>query len=221
MMKSNGGVISAREVAAQPITAIERPGGGRARRVSARRAAGFDRVLTADTGGTSTDVCRRARGARPHYRRRGGPIPGQGADDRYRHGWRGRRRHRVVAPTAGSGQAAQRRDVRATVTGAVGPSPPDNAHLLLGRIRRACWVEKSARGRAGASSRPSRRISASSPRARPRAFSRSPPGTRPTRSSRYRSSAGSIRATTRSWPSAAPVPCWPDGSSISCTCAPR
>jgi len=58
VMKSNGGVISAREVAAQPITTIlSGPAAGALGASMLARAAGFDRVLTADAGGTSTDVC--------------------------------------------------------------------------------------------------------------------------------------------------------------------
>ena len=58
VMKSNGGVISAREVAAQPITTIlSGPAAGALGASLLARAAGYDRVLTADAGGTSTDVC--------------------------------------------------------------------------------------------------------------------------------------------------------------------
>jgi len=58
VMKSNGGVISAREVANQPITTIlSDPAAGALGASLLARAAGFDRVLTADAGGTSTDVC--------------------------------------------------------------------------------------------------------------------------------------------------------------------
>src|SRR5262245_11020403 len=58
VMKSNGGVISAREVAAQPITTIlSGPAAGALGASVLAQAAGFDRVLTADAGGTSTDVC--------------------------------------------------------------------------------------------------------------------------------------------------------------------
>ncbi len=58
VMKSNGGVISAREVAAQPITTIlSGPAAGALGASILAGVAGFDRVLTADAGGTSTDVC--------------------------------------------------------------------------------------------------------------------------------------------------------------------
>src|SRR2546427_37937 len=57
-MKSNGGVISAREGAARPITTIlSGPAAGALGASLLANAAGFDRVLTADAGGTSTDVC--------------------------------------------------------------------------------------------------------------------------------------------------------------------
>jgi N-methylhydantoinase A len=58
VMKSNGGVMSADEVAAQPITTIlSGPAAGALGAAVVARAAGHDRVLTLDGGGTSTDVC--------------------------------------------------------------------------------------------------------------------------------------------------------------------
>lgn len=57
VMKSNGGVISAREVGGQPITTIlSGPAAGALGASLLARAVGFERVLTADAGGTSTDV---------------------------------------------------------------------------------------------------------------------------------------------------------------------
>ncbi len=57
IMKSNGGVISAREVAGQPITTIlSGPAAGALGAALLAGAAGFDRILTLDGGGTSTDV---------------------------------------------------------------------------------------------------------------------------------------------------------------------
>jgi N-methylhydantoinase A len=58
IMKSNGGVISSGEVAAQPITTIlSGPAAGALGAATVARAAGYERVLTLDGGGTSTDVC--------------------------------------------------------------------------------------------------------------------------------------------------------------------
>jgi len=61
IMKSNGGVLSAAEIVRQPITtALSGPAAGAlgAAFVAARAGQnGFDRVLTLDGGGTSTDVC--------------------------------------------------------------------------------------------------------------------------------------------------------------------
>ena len=57
VMKSNGGVLSAEEVAQQPIsTVLSGPAAGALGAALVARAAGFDRVLTLDGGGTSTDV---------------------------------------------------------------------------------------------------------------------------------------------------------------------
>jgi N-methylhydantoinase B len=58
VMKSNGGVISAREVVRHPITTIlSGPAAGALGAAFIAAAAGFDRILTMDAGGTSTDVC--------------------------------------------------------------------------------------------------------------------------------------------------------------------
>ena len=57
VMKSNGGVVSAREVAEHPITTIlSGPAAGALGAAVVARAAGHDAVLTLDGGGTSTDV---------------------------------------------------------------------------------------------------------------------------------------------------------------------
>jgi N-methylhydantoinase A len=57
IMKSNGGVISATEVGAQPVTTIlSGPAAGALGAARLASTAGFDRILTMDGGGTSTDV---------------------------------------------------------------------------------------------------------------------------------------------------------------------
>jgi N-methylhydantoinase A len=57
IMKSNGGVASAEEVVRQPITTVlSGPAAGALGAGMLARTAGFDRVLTLDGGGTSTDV---------------------------------------------------------------------------------------------------------------------------------------------------------------------
>jgi N-methylhydantoinase A len=56
-MKSNGGVLSAREVIHQPITTVlSGPAAGALGAAVVAKAAGFDQVVTLDGGGTSTDV---------------------------------------------------------------------------------------------------------------------------------------------------------------------
>ena len=56
-MKSNGGVLSAEEVVNQPITTVlSGPAAGALGAALIAREAGFDKVLTCDGGGTSTDV---------------------------------------------------------------------------------------------------------------------------------------------------------------------
>lgn len=57
IMKSNGGILSAEEVVHQPITTVlSGPAAGALGAALIARAAGFDKVLTCDGGGTSTDV---------------------------------------------------------------------------------------------------------------------------------------------------------------------
>src|ERR1700752_4072079 len=57
VMKSNGGVLSADEVVHQPITTVlSGPAAGALGAALIAKAAGFDRVLTCEGGGTSTDV---------------------------------------------------------------------------------------------------------------------------------------------------------------------
>ena len=57
VMKSNGGVLSAEEVVHQPITTVlSGPAAGALGAALIAKVAGFDRVLTCDGGGTSTDV---------------------------------------------------------------------------------------------------------------------------------------------------------------------
>ena len=56
-MKSNGGVLCADEVVHQPITTVlSGPAAGALGAALIAQTAGFDRVLTCDGGGTSTDV---------------------------------------------------------------------------------------------------------------------------------------------------------------------
>jgi N-methylhydantoinase A len=57
IMQSNGGVLSARAAASEPVrTILSGPAGGVLGAQSVARAAGFDRIITFDMGGTSTDV---------------------------------------------------------------------------------------------------------------------------------------------------------------------
>jgi N-methylhydantoinase A len=66
IMKSNGGVVSAREAASQPInTLLSGPAAGALGAAMLASAAGVNKVLTLDGGGTSTDVAVLDSGA-PH-----------------------------------------------------------------------------------------------------------------------------------------------------------
>jgi N-methylhydantoinase A len=71
IMKSNGGVLPARAVAEKPIsTALSGPAAGALGASWLARQAGYERVITIDTGGTSTDVCL-VEDAEPHLTRDG------------------------------------------------------------------------------------------------------------------------------------------------------
>jgi N-methylhydantoinase A len=71
IMKSNGGVMPAGAVARRPIsTALSGPAAGALGASWLARQAGFERVITIDTGGTSTDVCL-VEGAEPQLTRDG------------------------------------------------------------------------------------------------------------------------------------------------------
>jgi N-methylhydantoinase A len=71
IMKSNGGVLPAAAVARQPIsTALSGPAAGALGASWLALEAGYERVITIDTGGTSTDVCL-VEGAEPQLTREG------------------------------------------------------------------------------------------------------------------------------------------------------
>ena len=71
IMKSDGGVMPAAAVARRPIsTALSGPAAGALGASWLARQAGFERVITIDTGGTSTDVCL-VEGAQPQLTREG------------------------------------------------------------------------------------------------------------------------------------------------------
>jgi N-methylhydantoinase A len=77
IMKSNGGVMPAAAVTQRPIsTALSGPAAGALGASWLAQQAGFERVITIDTGGTSTDVCLVER-AQPQLTREGriGPFP--------------------------------------------------------------------------------------------------------------------------------------------------
>jgi N-methylhydantoinase A len=71
IMKSNGGVLPAAAVLRRPIaTALSGPAAGALGASWLARQAGFGRVITIDTGGTSTDVCL-VQGAEPQLTKEG------------------------------------------------------------------------------------------------------------------------------------------------------
>ncbi len=215
VMKSNGGVLSADEVVHQPITTVlSGPAAGALGAALIAKVAGFDRVLTSDGGGTSTDVSVVIDGE-PTLTTEGsvGRVPVEDPDDRRGH----RRRRRRLDRLALARGDAQGRP-------AVGGRRPGTALLRQGRHRgdhhrraRRARPDPAAPARRRDPARrrggPRRRRGAGlearahAPRRAPPASSRSPRGTRPTRCVRSPSSAASTSATSRSPPSAAPGRC--------------
>ncbi len=218
VMKSNGGVLSADEVVNQPITTVlSGPAAGALGAALIAQVAGFDRVLTSDGGGTSTDVSVVIDGE-PTLTTEGsvGAFPSKiPMID-------------VVTVGAGGGSIAW---VSPEGTLKVGPQsagadPGPLCYGLGGRRRRSrhghrrssdswvgsrrtCWAVRSRSTwtpPAPGSRRWPRSWGSAPRRARPACW-RSRPGTRPTRCARSRSSAGSTSATSRSPRSAAPARC--------------
>ena len=148
IMKSNGGVLSADEVVHQPITTVlSGPAAGALGAALVTREAGFDRVLTLDGGGTSTDVSVVLHGEpSAHHRGHGRRLSVEDPDDRHRDG-RGRRRLDRLAQPGGRAQGGA----------ALGRGRPGPAVLRAGRhgadrhrraprprshSRRICWVAR-------------------------------------------------------------------------------
>jgi N-methylhydantoinase A len=219
IMKSNGGVISSDEVVHQPITTVlSGPAAGALGAALVAAEAGYDRILTCDGGGTSTDVSVVLGANRPSRpRARSGAIPSKiPMID-------------IVTVGAGGGSIAWiSPEGQPQGRSPVGGGRPRPALLRQGRHRTdrhrrarpprphpappARW-----RDRAGPRGRDRRhRTARRGPRPRtsttPRAASsRSRPGTRRTPSARSPSSAGSTSASSPWPPSADPGRCWSAG----------
>ena len=215
VMKSNGGVLSADEVVHQPITTVlSGPAAGALGAALIAKVAGFDRVLTSDGGGTSTDVSVVIDGE-PTLTTEGsvGAFPskipmidvvtvGAGGGSI---AWLSPEGTLKVGPQSAGADPGPlcygKGGTEVTITDAhvfLGRIPP---HLLGGEI--PLDVDAAPRRRRGArrEARPDAR------RPAPPASSRSRPGTRPTRCARSPSSAASTSATSRSPRSAAPARC--------------
>ena len=205
VMKSNGGVLSADEVVHQPITTVlSGPAAGALGAALIAKVAGFDRVLTSDGGGTSTDVSVVIDGE-PTLTTEGsvGAFPskipmidvvtvGAGGGSI---AWLSPEGTLKVGPQSAGADPGPlcygKGGTEVTITDAhvvLGRIPP---HLLGGEI--PLDVDAAARGRRGAGreARPLAR------RPAPPASSRSRPGTRPTPCARSPSSAASTSATSR------------------------
>ena len=232
-MKSNGGVLSADEVVHQPITTVlSGPAAGALGAALIAKVAGFDKVLTSDGGGTSTDVSVVIDGE-PTLTTEGsvGAFPskipmidvvtvGAGGGSI---AWLSPEGTLKVGPQSAGADPGPlcygKGGTEVTITDAhvfLGRIPP---HLLGGEIP---LDVDAAEGRHRAARR---RSSAYAPRPAPPASSRSPRGTRPTRCARSPSSAASTSATSRSPRSAAPGRCcsagwWTSSASRPCWCRP-
>jgi N-methylhydantoinase A len=190
-MKSNGGVISADEVVHQPITTVlSGPAAGALGAALVAGEAGYDRILTLDGGGTSTDVSV-VLGGQPTLTTEGsvGRFPskipmidivtvGAGGGSI---AWVSPEGTLKVGPRSAGADPGP----RCYGKGGTEPTVTD-AHLVLGRIPPHLLggevpLDRERRSRA---SRRWRRRSVWGPRTPPAASSRSRPGTRPTPSAR-------------------------------------
>ena len=204
-MKSNGGVLSADEVVHQPITTVlSGPAAGALGAALIAKVAGFDRVLTSDGGGTSTDVSVVIDGE-PTLTTEGsvGAFPskipmidvvtvGAGGGSI---AWLSPEGTLKVGPQSAGADPGPlcygKGGTEVTITDAhvvLGRIPP---HLLGGEIPLDVDAARDGRRGARVEARPRR------PRPAPPASSRSPRGTRPTRCARSPSSAASTSATSR------------------------
>ena len=215
VMKSNGGVLSADEVVHQPITTVlSGPAAGALGAALIAKVAGFDRVLTSDGGGTSTDVSVVIDGE-PTLTTEGsvGAFPSKiPMID-------------VVTVGAGGGSIAWLSPEGTLKVGpqSAGADPGPlcygkggtdvtitDAHVYLGRIPPHLLggeIPLDVRGREGRRRAARRQARPDARRPAPPASWRSRPGTRPTRCARSPSSAASTSATSRSPRSAARARC--------------
>ena len=199
----------------QPITTVlSGPAAGALGAALIAKVAGFDKVLTSDGGGTSTDVSVVIDGE-PTLTTEGSvgvypsKIPmidvvtvGAGGGSI---AWLSPEGTLKVGPQSAGADPGPlcygKGGTEVTITDAhvvLGRIPP---HLLGGEIPLDVDAARSGLEKLAARPRPHPR------RRAPPASSRSPPGTRPTRCARSPSSAASTSATSRSPPSAAPARC--------------
>ena len=216
IMKSNGGVVRAPASRAQAIhTALSGPAAGVIGARLIGEAAGFADVISVDVGGTSADVCLIQGGeAAVTVEGRVGGLAGAGADDRHPHDRRGRRHHRPRHRRrhADGGPGERRRCARARVLrrrrrGADRHrrAPRARPHSRAPPGRRDRRSTSSARG--GPSRSAWRGRSACRSRPRRAASSTSSTTTWSAPSAWCRSSAATIRASSRSCRSAGRVRC--------------
>ena len=226
-MKSNGGVLSAAEVAHQPIsTVLSGPAAGALGAALVTRTAGFDRVLTLDGGGTSTDVSVVLDGE-PALTTEGSvggypsKIPmvdvvtvGAGGGSV---AWLSREGGLKVGPRSAGA------DPGPMCYGRGGTEPTvTDANLVLGGSRPTCSAARcrSTRPPPGPAWRPWGPSSGSTWPPWPPGCWRSRPGTRPTPCARSPSSAASTCATS-SWPPSAGRGRWPCAGCSRCSACPR
>jgi len=91
-MQSSGGITALATAAEQPVrTVLSGPAGGIVGAAAVAKRSGFDRIITFDMGGTSSDVALVERKANDDQRSRCRRTPGASPGAGYSHRWRGRR----------------------------------------------------------------------------------------------------------------------------------
>ena len=158
LMTSAGGLVDA-AAASGKDTILSGPAGGVVALAAVTRAAGLERAIGFDMGGTSTDVSRFSGELRLRVRDREGGRADRGADARDRDGGGGRRLDlRLRRPEAGGGAAFERRRsgpglLRARRSAVAHRRQPvagaDSAGAVPVRARRGGGGEASRRGARG------------------------------------------------------------------------
>ena len=138
VMQSSGGTASAHQAGRYPVQLLlSGPAGGLKGAQYVAEKSGFDRLLTFDMGGTSTDVSIIDRRYRLYHRSPYRRLPGGGADGRHAHHRRRRRFHRQCRcrrPAAGRSRISRCRSRPGLLWQGWNVAAVTDANVVLGRL---------------------------------------------------------------------------------------